>query len=146
MVMIPNPPRMGDMPKGEPVPEAVYHARIDKADYKLSQEKQNPMAELMLTIFGPAEAEEYIGRKLFDNLMLTGEGMFKTRQLLEASGEDDDFLLEDTEQLLGREVGVVVQMEKERPDPRNPGKNFPQRNKIARYIPISETESEEALT
>jgi len=133
--MIPNAPRLGDMPKGEPVPEGVYHVRVDKSEYKESKEKKTPMANLEMTIFGPSDAEEYHGRKLFDLLMLSGEGMFRTRQLLEASGEGDDFTLDDTDQLIGREIGVVVTTEKERKDP-NTGQTYAARSKVARYVPI----------
>lgn len=137
MVAIPNAPRVGDMPEGgKPVPEAIYHVRCDKAVYKLAKGgKHTPMIEATFTIFGPEEAEEFHGRKLFDNLMLEGEGMFRTRQLLEATGEDADFVLEDSDQLLQREVAVVVQVEKERKDP-DTGQTYPERNKIARYQAI----------
>jgi hypothetical protein len=135
MVSIPNAPRLGDMPKGEPLPEAVYHVRLDKAEFKLSAEKKNPMASCQFTVFGPDEAEEFLGRKIFENLMLTGEGMFRTRQLLEQTGETDDFVLEDTEQLIGREVGAVVQVEKERKDATT-GEVYGARNKIARFVAI----------
>ena len=86
MVQIPNAPRMGDMPKGEPVPEAVYHIRCDKAEFKTtgagSKNPGAPMCAAQFTIFGPEEAEEFHGRKVFENLMLSGEGMFRTRQFL----------------------------------------------------------------
>jgi hypothetical protein len=136
MVQIPNGgARVGDLPSGEPVPEATYHVRVDKAKYAESKEKKTPMAEIALTIFGPAEAEEFHGRKIFDNLMLAGEGAFRTRQLLEATGENEDFVLEDTDQLVGREVQIVVVTEKERRE-ESTGKTFPARSKVARYQPI----------
>lgn len=137
MVAIPNAPRMADMPKGTPLPEALYHLRLDKAEYKVSREKKTPMAECQLTVFGPDEAEEFHGRKVFENFMLSGEGMFKTRQLLEAAGKGDDFVLEDTEQLLGIEVAAVVQLEAERTNPDNPNEKYPARNKVQKYLPIT---------
>lgn len=137
MVMIPNAPRLGDMPKSEPVPEGTYHVRCDKAEYKVAKKSGQPMASIQLTIFGPEESEACHGRKLFENLMLAGEGMFRIRQFLEACGQDEDFLLEDTEQLVDMECAVVVQIEKERTDPENPGKTFPERNKVARFLPIA---------
>lgn len=141
MVQIPNAPRVGDMPTQEPVPEGVYHVRVDKATYKVAKTgKKTPMVECMLTIFGPADAEEYHGRKVFDNLMLEGEGAFRTRQLLEASGEDSDFVLDDTDLLLQREVAIVTQTEKEREEVDDAGvktgKVFPSRSKVARYQAI----------
>jgi hypothetical protein len=140
MVQIPNAPRLGDMPKGDPVPEGNYHLRLDKASFKEtgknSKAPGTPMAECEFTIFGPAEAEEFHGRKVFENLMLSGEGLFRTRNLLEAAGLGDDFLLEDTDQLLKLEVGAVVQIEPERPDPKDPTKKYQARNKVKKFVPI----------
>jgi hypothetical protein len=123
------------MPKSEPVPEGTYSLRCDKADYKESKEKKRPMAECMFTIFGPPEAEQYHGRKIFDNLMLSGDGLFRLRSLLEASGEDDDFVFEDTDQLVGREVAATIGVEPERKDPVS-GQVYTARNKVTRYLPI----------
>jgi hypothetical protein len=135
VVQIPAAVKLGDMPSGSPLPEATYHVRVDKADFKLSREKQNPMASVQFTVFGPEEAEEFHGRKLFENLMLSGEGMFRTRQLLEAAGQNEDFVLEDTDQLIGLEVQAVVQLEKERKDAAS-GEIYGARNKISRFQPI----------
>jgi hypothetical protein len=137
MVMIPNAPRVGDMPTNTPVPEAIYHLRLDKATYKTTGSNAKtpgaPMAECQFTIFGPAEAEEFHGRKIFENLMLDGSGMFRVRQLLEATGENEDFVLEDTDQLVGRECAAAVQEEKEKTID---GKRYDPRNKIARFMPL----------
>jgi len=137
MVMIPNPERMGDMPQGgTPVPEGVYHIRCDKATFKTTK-KGEPMAEVQWTIFGPDDAEEFHGRKLFDNLMLAGEGRFRTRQVLEASGEDEDFILEDTDQLLQRECAAIVVVQSARDEVvDNVKKHYDERNNIKRYQSI----------
>ena len=140
MVEIPNAPRMGDMPKGEPVPEAVYHIRCDKTSFKRSgsgsKHPGTPMAEAQFTIFGPEEAEEFHGRKLFENFMLDGEGMFRTRQFLESCpGIDEDFVLSDTDQLLNLECAAVVEIEPERRD-QETGKVYPARNRIKRFFAI----------
>jgi hypothetical protein len=137
MVMIPAQ-RLGEMPKGEPVPEGIYHIRCDKVTYKTtgpaSKNPGTPMAECQFTIFGPEEAEEFHGRKVFDNMMLAGEGLFRTRQFLEATGEDADFSLEDTDQLVERECAAVIGIEPERKG--EDGKSFSARNRIARYMAI----------
>jgi hypothetical protein len=136
--MIPNAPRLGDMPKSEPLPEAIYHLRVDKAEYKKtgagSKNPGSPMASVQFTVFGPEEAEEFLGRKVFENFMLSGEGQFRIRQLLEATGESDDFVLEDTDQLVGREVAAVVKI-----DPASKGedgKQYDARNRITRLMAI----------
>ena len=136
MVMIPNAPRMGDMPKGQPIPEGTYHLRCDKAEYKISQKNRIPMAVCELTVFGPADAEEYHGRKIFENFMLSGEGMFRTRQFLEAAGEGADFILSDTDQLKGMEVAAVVQIEEGKKDPET-GVEYDPRNRVKAYKAIA---------
>jgi len=138
MVAIPNAPRMGDMPKGEPVPEGTYHLRCDKSTYKTtgpnSKSPGSPMAECQLTIFGPDEAEEFHGRKIFENFMLSGEGMFRTRQFLEAAGWGDNDVLDDTDKLVSLEVAAVVTIDEARTG--EDGKAYPARNRVAKYQPI----------
>jgi hypothetical protein len=147
MVMIPESAqkRVGDMPTGEPVPEGIYHLRCDKAtlkEVKSGKNKGEPMVELMWTIFGPEDAEEFHGRKVFENPMLTGEGAFKMRQLLTAAGFDEDFILTDTDELMKIEIVGVVGIEKERAelDENNKptGKIFEARNKIQKYRSMNE--------
>jgi hypothetical protein len=125
------------MPKGDPVPEAIYHIRCDKATYKesgpTSKNPGSPMAECMFTIFGPEDAEEFHGRKIFENFMLSGEGLFRTRQYFESAGESEDFTLEDTDQFLQREVAAVVGIEKEKVVD---GKTYGARNRILRFQAI----------
>lgn len=145
MVAIPGgSQRIGDMPSGEPIPEGIYYLRCDKAEHKLTKVKPGKpggksMVECALTVFGPAEQEEFHGRKIFENFMLEGEGRFRTRAFLEAAGWDEDSQLEDTEQLLNLEVAAVVQIEKERKDP-NTQEVFSPRNRIARFMSIEEYE------
>jgi hypothetical protein len=139
MVMIPAAPRLGDMQKAEPVPEGIYHVRCDKAEYMTSgpssKNPGSPMVQVTLTIFGPEEAEEFHGRKLFENLMLTGGGQPRTRQFLEMCGHPDDFVLEDTDLLVGDECGAVVQIDPARKDPVS-GQEYEARNRVKRYLPI----------
>jgi hypothetical protein len=139
LVQIPGGTRLGDMPSGEPFPEGAYQIRCDKAEFKESREKKTPMAECTFTVFGPASMEESHGRNIFENFMLAGEGQFKLRSFLTATGEDEDFVLEDTDQLLSREVGAIIQIEKERKDGAS-GKIYPAKNKIARFVEATEVE------
>lgn len=141
--MIPNAPRVGDMQSGEPVPEGLYYLRCDKAEYKPTKEKNEPMAAVQLRIFGPEAAEEHHGRVIFENFMLTGEGTFRTRAFLEHAGKDEDFVLEDTDQLLQLEVAAVVTVEKEQKDPKT-GQVYPAKNRVTRFLSIEEAEAVEA--
>ena len=135
MVQIPNAPRLGDMPSSDPVPEGFYQVRCDKAELKAGKDKGTPYAAVQFTIFGPADAEAQHGRKLFENLMLAGGGMFRTQNFLTETGHDEDFVLEDTDQLLNLECGAIVVEEKERKDPET-GQTYPAKSKIARFTPL----------
>lgn len=140
MVAIPTAiPRIGDMPKGEPVPEGTYHLRIDNAKYKVSGKNSKnpgtPMMECEITVFGPPEQEQHVGRKVFENLMLAGPGLPRTRQMLEAAGKDEDFVLDDTDQLIGLEFAALVQVEPERTDP-GTGQKYEARSRIKRYFSL----------
>lgn len=135
MVMIPNAPKMSDMPKSEPIPPGVYHVRCEKASYEVGKgEKKTPYAATQWSVFGPEEMEEFHGRKLFTNLMLSGKGMFQTRQVLEAAGWDDETQLEDTDQLIDIEAAAVVEIE---PEKEIEGKLIPPRNVIVRFLAIA---------
>jgi hypothetical protein len=130
MVAIPSPVAVDDMKGNEPVPEGRYNLRCEKAEY-VAKGKQatskDPYASCQFVITGPEDQEQYIGRKVFANLMLGGPGMFLTKGFLTGSGEDTSFLLEDTDQLVGREAGSTVLIEKrEGYDDRNRIKTFGQ--------------------
>lgn len=139
MVLIPNAPRLGDIPKGEPVPEGVYHLRCDKATLQIVKEGKKSagaaMANCELTIFGPQDQEQYHGRKIFENFMLAGDGMFRVRQFLEGAGKDEDFVLEDTDALISLEVGAVIGVDAERKDPTT-GQVYSARNRVKKFLPI----------
>ena len=136
MVQIPKPPPpVGELPKSEPVPEGTYHIRCDKAGYAEGKTgKKTPYAATQWVIFGPAEAEEFHGRKLFDNLMLDGEGMFHLQNCLTAAGFDDDFQLTDTDTLLGIELAAVVVTKAGGKGA--DGKEYGPRSEISRFMPI----------
>jgi hypothetical protein len=128
MVSIPSPVSVSDMKGNEPVPEGRYNLRCEKAEYVVRGKQatsKDPYASCQFVIIGPEDQEEYIGRKIFANLMLGGPGMFLTKGFLQGSGEEVEFLLEDTDQLVGREAGGTVQIEKrEGYDDRNKIKSF----------------------
>ena len=128
MVAIPSPTAISDMKGNEPVPEGRYNLRCEKADFVVKGKQAtsvDPYASCQFVIMGPEDQEEYIGRKIFANLMLSGPGMFLTKAFLTGSGEETDFLLEDTDQLIGRESGALVLIEhREGYDDRNKIKTF----------------------
>lgn len=144
MVMIPGGgKKLGDMPEGGgTVPEGTYHIRADKSTLESAGPNAKnagaPMAAVMFTIFGPAEQEEFVGRKLFERFILVGDGLWRARQYFEASGEGPDFVIEDTEQFLNREVAAVVGIEPAVMDPKDPSKVlYAAKNVIKKFLPIA---------
>ena len=128
MVQIPNAVPVEEMKGNEPVPEGRYNLRCEKAEYVVKGKQatsKDPYASCQFVITGPEDQESYIGRKVFANLMLAGRGMFLTKGFLTGSGEDSSFILEDTDQLEGREAGATILIEKrEGYDDRNKVKSF----------------------
>lgn len=144
MVLIPGGgQRLGDLPEGgKPVPGGTYYLRSDKSEAKIAKAAAKNagamMANVTFTVIGPAEQEVNVGRKLFENFILVGDGLWRARQFFEASGEGPEFRIEDTDQFLNREVAAYVDEEPERSDPDDPTgqKMFSAKNIIKKFFAI----------
>lgn len=131
-MLIPNAPLVGEMKdSSSTVPEATYNLRIEKAEYVAQPKSANakgPYIKCQITITGPGEAEAVLGRKIFQNYSLTGDGSFRLRELLKVTGHEDDFQLTDDQQLVNLEfAGVVIVKD----DP-----TYGPRNEIKRHLPL----------
>lgn len=90
----------------ETLPVGDYYVEIDEAELK-----QSSTGKAMLTLqLVVKEPEEYEGRKVFDNLMLEGRALWRTKQTLEVLLGD---MLEgryelDTDELVGAQCMVTV--------------------------------------
>ncbi len=121
-MLIPSAPSVADMSEGLGViPEATYALRVHKAEYVATPKSataKGPYIKTQIIVTGPAaytlpdgtESENpYIGRLIFQNYSLTGDGSFRLRELLTVTGHPDDFKLTDSDQLLGLEfMGAVT--------------------------------------
>lgn len=96
-----------EIAKAEVIPPGQYATRIDKVTEKMSQNKnQYWFVEFTIT------EEPLVGRKVFGNFMLDVQSLWKLRQLLEALGWDVSGLADiNSDELIGQEVGVVVDNE-----------------------------------
>lgn len=135
--------RVGDLPSGgNPIPEGTYHLRADKSVLEAvkgvnAKNKGAAMAAVMFSVFGPADQEEHVGRKIFDRFMLEGEGLWRARQYFEAAGEGPDFVIEDTDQFLNHEVAAVIAIEPATMDPNDNTKElYPAKNVVKKYLPL----------
>ena len=83
-----------------------YQARIDKVEP--TQSKQPDHKDMWVVTFTITQ-EPFIGRKVWANIMLQANSLWKLRQLAEACGIDmkgrQDF---DSSELEGQDVGVAV--------------------------------------
>lgn len=125
-MIIPNAPAVNDMAESMPtVPEATYNLRVHKAEYvpvPKSKDAKGPYIKTTIVITGPqylpgpdgTEPVENkgVGRMIFQNYSLTGDGSFRLRELLTVTGHAPDFKLEDDSQLIGLEFGGAVTIQK----------------------------------
>jgi hypothetical protein len=90
----------------ELVPEGDYLVEVDEVETKQSSTGK-AMMTLQLTI---KEPEEYAGRKLFDNMLLEGKALWRTKRELEALLGDlpKEQVSFDTNDLIGAQCMVYV--------------------------------------
>lgn len=136
-MLIPQAPTVADLAEGFiPIKEATYNLRVNKAEYvpkpKGLNTKGNPYLSISFVVTGapgqPDVAET--GRLVFMNYPLAGDGSFRLRELLEATGHQPDFQLQDTEQLHALEFTAAVIIEKGK-------ENYPDKNQIRKHLPLA---------
>ena len=133
-MLIPNAKPVGELSEGiTVVPESSYNLRVHKAEYVAipkRKESKGPYIKTQLVITGPGD-NAYIGRYVFMNYSLTGDGSFRLRELLEVTGHATDFQLENTDQLLGLEFGaaVIIQAGTE---------GYTDKNQVRKHLPLLE--------
>lgn len=97
-----------DLPSRSPVPDGIYSVIIEKIEQKIAKSSGNPM---LFVQFG-VQDEQYTGRKIFGNFMLSGDGRFMTAQLMKGLGLESEALLDiDTDDLIGMSCTVKVVQE-----------------------------------
>lgn len=95
----------------EPVPAGNYEARIDSVELVTSQTNKP-----MLKVAWEITDGEFVGRKLFDNVVLTVP--WKVKQYAEVAGIESGAEL-DTDDFVGAEGIVEVQVTEYNGEPRN---------------------------
>jgi hypothetical protein len=133
--------RLGDMSKGEVLPEGVYHVRIAKAEEKIAQPSESnpdpyPYLNLDYVVTG-SSPEEFHGRHVFEMCTYKPGGNFALRQVAEAAGADEDadilrWVKEGT--FIDRELLVAVKVEKEGKG--KDGKWYPERNRVVKRLAL----------
>lgn len=122
-MLIPNAPAVGEMSEGmSTIPEAMYTLRVQKVEYVAvpkTKDAKGAYLKVQLIVTGPTSFTDptanttvenpYVGRYVFMNYSLTGEGSFRLRELLTVTGHPVDFKLADDQQLIGLEFrGAVI--------------------------------------
>lgn len=131
-MIIPDAPKVSEMSEGmTTVPEATYNLRVHKAEYVAvpkSKDAKGPYIKAQFVITGPGDTP-HIGRYVFQNLSMTGDGSFRLRELLKVTGHADDFQLTDSDQLLNLEFGAAVIIQ--------PGtQGYADKNEVRKYLPL----------
>lgn len=86
-----------NVPSREPLPEGVYDVTIGKVEQVMSKTNK-PMLKVEFEV----QSEEYQGRKLFSNYVLTEDCMWKVKELFDSLGLDTSQVLDiDTDELVG---------------------------------------------
>lgn len=117
-MLIPDAPAVGEMAESAPtIPEATYHLRVVKAEFiqtPKTKEAKGPYISVQFVVAGPdtPETAKYLGRAIFQNYTLSGDGTFRLREFLKVTGHPDDFKLADSDQLLGLECLAAVTIQK----------------------------------
>ena len=111
----------------KPVAPGAYGAAITNVELKKTKDGTKDMAlvEFTLTTQGPDPAEKTIGRKVFDNPVITEETLFRVNNLLKAAtGQElnqiftvgqpvttEEIFMRVHNEILGRNVVVIVTQE-----------------------------------
>lgn len=141
--------KIGDMAKSEPLPDGIYHVRIDKTEEKRSEPSQAnpdpwPYIATEYTVCG-GSPEEFHGRKFFENMTVAPGKDFTLRQLSEAIGlgEDDEIYVVEGEgqpavfqHHLFFEKELLVAVTTEKAGKGKDGKHYEARNKVTRRMPL----------
>lgn len=130
MANVALPVNMADVEAGgtfELMPPDVYEVEINNVELKKSQNGNDYLAMTYKVI----NNEEWAGRKLWDNVSLVKEALFRLKQLSLACGVEitDEF---STEDFLGETLEVSVDIENT--NKQDDDGNFVQRNCVKKYI------------
>lgn len=119
----------------EPIPAGEYTLEVVKAVPGKSK-AQNPKITLHLKVVGG----EYDGRYIFDDLTFTAAALFRVKAFLVAAGYDSDFSGGiDPAELVGVQVGAIVNINESTATDESTGEPYPPRNGIKRYMPAGTT-------
>lgn len=114
-MLIPDAPPLSEMAEGNPLlPEQSFNFRCHKAEYVAvpkGKDAKGPYIKCQHVVTGPGETK-YLGRYVFMNYSLTGDGSFRLRELLTVSGKPNDYKLGDDQELVGLEFGGAIGTEK----------------------------------
>jgi hypothetical protein len=122
------------------IPEAAYNLRVHKAEY-VAQPKtagaKGPYIKTQLVVTGPAlngADNPHVGRFVFMNYSLTGDGSFRLREMLEVTGHPPEFQLTDSDQLIGLEFGAAVIVKE--PSIAEAAKGYTAKNEIKKHVAL----------
>jgi hypothetical protein len=128
------PKSMEDVESGgnfEPLPPATYTLEVDNIDVKTSKASNQPYMSMTYKV---VDDDEFAGRKIFDNLSLSENALWKFKDFSLAVGVDvgKEF---DTEEFLGLDFQAVVDLKKGDQIPNtDPPEFYPDKNEVKSYV------------
>lgn len=130
---------VGDQVKFTPVPAGKYRmSLVDFTEKAASDKAKNPGATLLgfqWEIVGPDSVDEkYIGRKVFDNITIVENSLWKLKAMLKAFGldvPDDGDIDFDPNDFLGQELEAKIKV---KPARKQGDAEYDARNEIAFFI------------
>jgi hypothetical protein len=117
----------------KPLPAGVYAVRIVEIDATKKSKTGNDKLVIKTEIIAPASVAA-TQKNWWFSLSLVESALFRTKQLFEKANVPIRAGGFDTADLIGREVGVVVNLEET--------KEYGIRNQIVNFLPIKETKPE----
>ena len=129
-----------DQKKFEPVPAGVYTLLLDNfTEGEVGQGENEGQPMFKLTWEVQSEETDLQGRKVFDNLVIVKNSLWRLKAMLKAFGydiddsedaEDIDF---EFDELLGRELQARLSVSAQSKNKKT-GDVYPPKNKIAKFI------------
>ena len=119
-----------DVPELQAIPDGVIAVEIESWEKKMSS-NNNEMASICTQIIAPEELVKKVG-KYYMQIPMMNSTLFKWRNLYEACGimekATDGF---DPDDLLGKQVGIIVTLREYQGSPRNNEQKFLPLNKTS---------------
>ena len=120
-----------DLPSGGPLPNGVYHAQVEEAEARETNDGSGMFVQVQFNVVG----ENMNGRKFWENFNVKNSsekaqqiGLGRLKQLIVASGTTPG-LLTDPSELVGLEMNCKLKVVSE--------EGYEDKNKVVSFLPVT---------